>query len=83
MEAAGSARPMPSEVSSRPGSTAVAYPEVAEIWVSHSWPAAMAASPASSTYLMVNRVSSWRVSSVEVSTTTTVEGTRASPVARG
>lgn len=43
----------------------------------------MLTSPATSTGLIANRASSLRVSSVEVSTTTSVDGTRASPVSSG
>ena len=43
----------------------------------------MAASPASSTCLIANLVSSLRVSMVETSTTVMVDGTRASPVCSG
>lgn len=45
--------------------------------------AGLAASPASSTCLIENLVSSLRVSMVETSTTVTVDGTRASPVCSG
>ena len=52
-------------------------------WASHAWPAAIAARPRTSTCLIDSRVISRRVTSVEVSTTVTVEGTRASPVWTG